>query len=363
MHVVMIVDDERLQSEQPMLNRLALGLMDENVRLTRLVPHHRADDEAEQRMAPARRVAYPVESLPWRRMHRARELLKAIGHPPPDAVYATGDGARRIGHELATAAGCPLALEVWEPWPLGRLVRRHRLPSAAAYIVPTRALQALLRERIDPDLISLVPIGVPLPREPTAIFTAENPFISIAVIGSGRDVTGYRTMLTAIRGLVRDQAALQVFMELRGSGEHEIWQHARSLEILDHLSTLTSAGHHRSLLTRCDLLIAPEREAEVRSLVPEAMAHGLPVIVADARQNDAIRPGETAELVTESTESGWRRAIQGLLENPQRAIAMGAAGRAVIAARHRSSDQVRLLAVTLRRIVHGETYAFEAAHP
>jgi hypothetical protein len=56
MHVAMIIDEERLRQEHTMLNRLAVGLIDQGVRLTRIVPD-RLEVEAvwrsEQRIALA----------------------------------------------------------------------------------------------------------------------------------------------------------------------------------------------------------------------------------------------------------------------------------------------------------------------
>jgi glycosyltransferase involved in cell wall biosynthesis len=202
-------------------------------------------------------------------------------------------------------------------------------------------------------------MGVAIPRQHDSAAAARSEFLSLAVIGGGREVESYRIVLAAVRQFLGANPQVQIFMELRGPGEHQIWRHAQRLGLLELLSTFSNSWHHRSLLTRCDVLLVPEADAEVRSLVLEAMAHALPVVVADGRQTDAIRAGETAIVVTERSESAWAGAMQALAANRDMAARIGGAARAEVAARNRSSQQVSRLLETLLRTVHGESYVFD----
>ena len=103
----------------------------------------------------------------------------------------------------------------------------------------------------------------------------------------------------------------------------------------------------------------PERYGELRSLLLEAMAFGIPVIAGDDPFLDMLVDGESATIVTQSDAEGWARQLQRLLTDTEAARAIGQAGRRRIAADHRSSDQVSRLIEQFHRITTGGVYLFE----
>jgi glycosyltransferase involved in cell wall biosynthesis len=105
----------------------------------------------------------------------------------------------------------------------------------------------------------------------------------------------------------------------------------------------------------------PERNGELRSVLLEAMAMGLPVIAAADPALDMLVDGQTASLVASLTPDAWAQAIAALLDSPQRAQALGSGGRQRIIDSHQSSAQVRHLTALLERLVGSDNYAFPAA--
>lgn len=366
MHVALIVDEERLVHEHTPLNRLSIGLIGEGLQLTRIVPDvlpARVVDEGEQRVALAARLAAPMKVLPWVRRERAERLLEAMEKGPPDVLYALGTDAWALGLDLARAMDRPLVVDIWSAAQIRRAPRGRRAAVVAGYIAPTRPMAEALRARVDPGLVCLVPPGVASPPEPRAILPHPEKAIALAIIGGGRDVPAYRALLGGLSRLVRQMPQIQAFLELAGPREHEIWRYAQQLELLENISAITDASQHRSLLTRCDILLMPERYGELRSIMLEAMVYGMPVVAADDPFLDMLVDGESAVIVSGAGPEEWARRLQGLLGDPEEAKALGLAARERTASLHRSSDHVARLMETFQRIARGGAFPFDAEEP
>jgi hypothetical protein len=361
MHVALIVDEERLAHEQPTLNRLAIGLIGDGAQVTRIVPESfvsQSVDRGEQRVALASRIPTPMTVLPWMRADRTSRLAESMEKGPPDVLYAMGERAWDLGRDLARRLERPLAIDVWSADQIRRVPRGRRAAPVAAYVTPTRPMAEALRQRIDADLVCHVPMGVAVPSRARSILAAPDQAIALAIIGTGRDVPAYRALLGGLSRAVQQMPQIQSFIELDGPNEHEIWRHARRLELLENVSALTDASQHRALLTRCDLLLVPEQFGDLRSIMLEAMAFGMPVLAANDPFLDMLEDGTTAAIVEMPDAEAWARQLRRLLTEPETARALGAAGRDRVAAAHRSSDQVAALVETFERITSGGTYRF-----
>jgi len=363
MHVALIVDEERLLHEHTTLNRLSIGLIGEGVQLTRIIPDllpSQAVDTGEQRVALATKLQAPMKVLPWVRRERAERLLEALEKGLPDVLYALGNDAWSLGLDLARATNRPLVVDMWSAEQIRRAPRGRRAAAVAGYVAPTRPMAEALRQRVEPDLVCLVPPGVASPAAPRSILPDPDKAIALAIIGGGRDMPAYRALLGGLSRVVREMPQVQAFLELCGPHEHEIWRHAHDLELLQNVSAITDAAQHRSLLTRCDLLLMPERYGELRSIMLEAMACGMPVLAGDDPFLDMLVDGESAMIVPATEPDEWARQLTRLLTEPEAARAIGLAGRERIASHHRSSDHVSRLLETFERITSGGAYPFDA---
>ncbi len=362
MHVALIVDEERLVHEHTSLNRLSIGLIGEGVQLTRIIPDEltsQAVDQGEQRVALAAKIQTPMRVLPWSRRDRTDRIFEAMEKEPPDVIYALGEEAWDLGRDMAKAMDRPLAVDVCSAVDVRRVPRGRAASAVACYITPTGPIAALLRKRVDPGLICHVPMGVALPAEPRKIFTDPDSAIALAIVGSARDVPAYRALLGGLSRVTRKMPQVQAFLELCGPNEHEIWLHARRLDLMGNVSAITDAARHRALLTKCDILLMPERYGELSSLLLESMAFGIPVIAGDDPFLDMLVDGESAIIIKQADAEGWARQLQRLLTDPDAARSLGQAGREHVATHHRSSDQVSKLIKQFQRIVGGGVYQFE----
>jgi len=364
MQVLMLADRSFARREHAMLRRLEVGLLDEGCTLTRLVPIEPTGRGGRYDEGPAgvtTRLAVPLKVLPWMRKTRAKQIAQALERSRPDAVYGVGRDTWQLTCDLANQLECPAAISVWSADLVSRVPGSRGASTIGAYVAPTRPLADALRDSVDPNLVCYVPQGGAIAKKPWPVFQDPNRPVALAVVGSGRDVASYRALLGGYSRLVRDNYAVHAFLELRGPQQHEIWRYAHRLEILSSISTITDAAKFRSLLTQCDALILPERYGEVRSLVLDAMAMGLPVIAAEDPFLDMLIADETALLVSDPEPDGWAVQLRKLLASPDFARKLGLAGRQYVTEQHRSSDQISALLEMFNRLIHGETIDYTAA--
>lgn len=362
MHVVMIIDAERLAHEGPMLDRVCNGLAKEEIEVSRIVPDDLSPEQAEQiesNVGFASQIETPMAVPPWMRRVRAERMVEELGSATPDVIHVIGQGAWKVGMDLAGAIDRPVALDVWSLGLARRVPRGRSAGRVGAYLVPTKPiLKAVRQRRVDPDLVSLVPLGVNVPEQTRQVLADTNEEIAVAIIGSGRDVAAYRALLTGLARIVRDFPQLQICMELRGPHEHDIWRHAQRLELLGHISAIRDAAPHAALIAGCDILIIPERYGEIRSIVLEAMARGAAIIASEDPAFDALAGEETATIVREPSAVQWSTELRRLFAEPDRARALGQAGRELVMVKHRVQDQIAALAATFRKVLSGDAIAF-----
>ena len=363
MHVAMIMDEERLLHEQLMLNRLVIGLIDHGAQVTRIIPDAMGSetiDAGEQRIALTPRLQVPMRVLPWMRRTRAERIVEAAERTQYDLVYAVGEQAWPIGLDVSRQIEKPLALNVWSSALVRRVPRARPQGRIGCYITPTPTLARKLGKRVERDLVSMVPMGVSVPAESRTVLEDRDAVIGLAVIGSGRDAAAYEALLAGISRVVREWPQVQVVLELRGPRAHEIWRHARRLDLLGAISGINDAAHHRSLLTRCDALLIPESSGEMNSLILDAMAMGLPVIATEDPDLDMLCPEAGTRLVSEPDPDAWYRHISALIKNPDEARSYGQKGRDIVARRYRSIDQIERLMQTFEMTLSGGSYRIHA---
>lgn len=363
MHIALILDNERLLHESVMLSRLSVGLIDEGCTLTRIIPtgHRAVPGERSDGVAGiATNISVPLRVLPWLRRSRAEQVADALPRTVPDVVYAWGKDTWTLARDLGRRFECPVAINIWCADLLRSLPRGRHARAFSAFITPTRPLADALREVVDPSLVSRVPQGVVIPKSPWPVFGDPQRPAAAAIIGSGRDVVSYRALLSGLSRVLKQNGSLHAFIELRGPQQHEIWRHARRLELLESISAITDAARFRSLLTQCDTLILPERYGEVRSLTLDAMAMGVPVVAAEDHFLDYLIAEETALLVTEAEPEQWTTQLLKLLSSPEFPRQLGLSARKYVQQHHSSTSQVSKLLETLKRAVHGDTIGFAA---
>jgi glycosyltransferase involved in cell wall biosynthesis len=116
-----------------------------------------------------------------------------------------------------------------------------------------------------------------------------------------------------------------------GEERKEAEEVRRRIDTLGLKEAIVIAGHREDVpeILRASRLVAHPGETEgLSNAILEAMAEGIPVVASRAGGNpEVVVHGETGLLVTPGDAAGFASAILSLLRNPERAAAMGKAGR------------------------------------
>jgi len=307
-------------------------------------------------VALAARIETPMRVLPWMRRSRTAQIVEELQRATPDAFYAIGEEARALGADLSRAINRPMIIDVWSR-AQAETASRGRTAIVAGYITPCQGIAAVLKQRVDAAMVSVVPMGVAAPTQPRQILNKPEESCALAVIGQANDASAYDSLLRGISAVAQMRPLAQVFLELRGPREHEIWRIAERLDLLGNVSTIAHAAQYRTLVTDCDLLLIPESSGELRSIMLEAMALGMPVIAREDRALDILADGQTALLVRKSHADEWKSLVLRLLDDPAAARQLGLRGRQAVLADHRSSEQVNRLIRALESLL-GSGYRF-----
>jgi glycosyltransferase involved in cell wall biosynthesis len=363
-HLALIIDHERLVRERALLERASLGLAEHGCRVTAIIPQAaRIEDEPEANLplTAAGHIWARMKVPPWMRRVRARRVADALASSEPELLHVVGEDAWSLGLDLAKVLDRPVTLDVWSAEQVRRVPHARSTSHVAAYIAPTEPIADALRQRLDPDLVSMVPFGVELPPEARNVLADREEAISLAIIGSGLDATSHRPILTALSRLTKEFPQIQACLELRGPHEHEIWRQARRLDLLGHISTIDDAAQHRTLLTGCDILMVPERLGQVRSLILAAMALGMPVMAGDDPYLDMLTADQTAIIVEPDDADAWADNLRLLFTDPDLAGRIGGAARSWVAEHHRTEDYVTGLEAAFRQVLSGGAHTFADA--
>jgi 2-deoxystreptamine N-acetyl-D-glucosaminyltransferase/2-deoxystreptamine glucosyltransferase len=212
----------------------------------------------------------------------------------------------------------------------GGALEGRAMDRATKVLTLTERLRALAVEGgAEPARVHVIPSGVrpgqwaargadPFPRlrRPRVLFVGRLAFQK-----------GVITLVEAASRMREDAEIVLV-----GDGPDRAAVERRAAELgLQHRVTLTGFVPHAqvpSVLRHGDVLVLPSTYEELGSVLVEGMRAGLPIVgSATGGIPEVVRDGETGVLCPPGDAAAFAAAIDGLLADPARRAAMGAAGR------------------------------------
>lgn len=364
MHVALIIDNERLEREGAMLHRLTTGLAKRDVEITGVLPELLPEEQphADRGVIEASTILTTRMRVPlWMRRARAHKLAAELDRSTPDLLHAIGERSWTVGLEVARALDVPVTLDVWSAELVQRAPQTGAASRVAGFTCPTEPIADALRRQVPSDLVSLVPLGVEVPPQARAMLEHPDDSMALAIIGSGHDTAAHKAMLTGLSRLTKELPQIQACVELRGPHEHEIWRHARRLDLLGHISAIFDAAWHRQLMTGCDVLVVPERFGQMRSLILQAMATGMPVVASDDPYLDMLIPDETAVIVGQPDPDEWAAQLRLVLTDGRLRGRLCRSARSWVGRRHPAEGQIDKLATVFEQVLSGGAHTFADA--
>ncbi len=269
-----------------------------------------------------------------------------------DVVHVFGGAAWRLAEELAAEMKCGLAVEVWRyglceraaEWDFAR-------PGAPTLMAPDGTIERQLKKVAPRARVVHDPWGV-LPADARDIFKMDRSW-SVMMVGTGRDAAAFSAALTGLAPVLAQHPGVLVFCDAHAAQRAELWAVARRLNILDRLSLIEDLEGRRDLLLQGDVLVHPEASGEQRSILLEAMAHGVVVVAARDPQVSTLVEGRSARLVEGADAGAWKRVLGEVLGDPAGARSLALAAQAFVREQRKASGHVRAVIGAYEAIAAG----------
>jgi glycosyltransferase involved in cell wall biosynthesis len=158
--------------------------------------------------------------------------------------------------------------------------------------------------------------------------------VALLMVGRLTDKKGHTDALEALRRVLDSGAAAELTIVGEGDEEGRIRTRIRELNLGRFVRLVGSTDHEgvKKHMWDADVLLHPARTTSagdvegVPNVVVEAQATGLPTVATlHGGIPEVIVPGETGELVAERDTEALAAALLGLIEDPVRRLAYGAA--------------------------------------
>ena len=141
---------------------------------------------------------------------------------------------------------------------------------------------------------------------------------------------GFDLVLQAGKSLLRDRPELNIVIAGGGAADHSLRRLAAELGIADRVEFTGRVSRHAvpSLINRATIVVVPSRREPFGLVALEASLMARPVVAADTGGLvEIVDHGKTGLVVPPDDARALEIAIADLLGNPDKAAAMGSAGR------------------------------------
>lgn len=349
MRVLILADEFFASRERAMLLRLEVGLADEGVRVIHTVPSGALSEGPmgvfSTTLTYSPKVMRLTRGLAVARLVRALANLDQAEEPNDvDIIHVFGGSVWGFAAKLAERLGSGLVLEVWRSG-LVEKARDLRLNGVERplLLAPDPAIERALLGGDSPEESAMVHLsewGVLAPTEQREVMS-EGKAVSVMMVGTGRDPKSSIAALEGLAAVVRRRSDVLIFCDALAARRARLWHHARRLGILNSFSLIHELEGRRDLLLHGDVLVQPDFSGEQRSIVLEAMAHGMIVVASHDPFISILRDGVTARLVNPLDAEQWQQVFTELLLHPEMARGVAASSQRIVRESRKASDHVR----------------------
>jgi glycosyltransferase involved in cell wall biosynthesis len=254
-------------------------------------------------------------------------LVARAARPPLGLQVATLATAER--HELLARTRGLL-----RPW--RRLMTRvlARMDDAAlaradAVFVENTWMLEHVRRRIGAERVRFAPPGVDTDRfHPAPVREVDGPILGVGRFSDPRKKVDLLFRAYALLR-ARRPAAPALVLAGRGPAPRDL-ELARDLGLADHVRVVEGLADDElaALYRRAGLFVLSSDEEGLGLVILEAMASGIPVVATDCGgPSTSVVPGDTGWIVPRGDPQALCDAMARVLDDPERAARMGAAGR------------------------------------
>ncbi|MCC5829307.1 MAG: hypothetical protein JJU36_07650 [Phycisphaeraceae bacterium] len=358
MHAVLIAGETWLDQELALFRQLVIGLIDEMVRVSQVVPPRFPDDEL---VSFSPRFGFEAVGRWGFKRHRVHRLAEAIKPQEPELIHGLDGESWATAVALSSSLDLPLVLSIFSFDDLAML------PGVLRKVDSGRLILLPASSGIAEAAAGLVPKGVEmrtcLPgvmpgRDSEQTSRGSTGFCAL-VSAPGEFDSSYSMFLDAVASLLAEDSEPQFFIDGPPAQQHAIWRKARRLDLLRNITMIDTQTARRQVLAGLDALFLPRASGQCRSLTLRAMAGAMPVIGMEDPANDFLIHEETAWLLKEGTPEGWKKLLVRWRTRPEDAAQLGKRGQEWVNQHARPSNFI-LGNLEAYRHLTGESIPFAA---
>jgi len=331
MTIAMIMSQDRLEQEHTMLNRLVVGLINDGRQVIRIIPTPANDELApyEKAVSLAKRVCVSMPVTWLLRSARRDTIVEALQKTEASVITVFGRQALKVAADVKAALDIPVLYEVVSM----RDAKRTKSSSQVSrWFAATPSIQSAIAQRVGQDRAALVPLGIATPTSSKEHLAMSASYRCLVILDATSDPKATRTILN----LLSKMQNINIFLELSGRKQHQVWRCVRDLDMHDRVTCLREVSELRSLIVRCDLVILPAQSVPIRTVLLEAMRYGVPVVSAQIDGFDMLVDEETALIVN----GNWKESLERILDDSDLAKRIGQGGSDLVAAHYASATQI-----------------------
>lgn len=274
-------------------NPLAVGLVDELVKLTAVVPE--SSSLADLPSPPVEVLTYRRPSLLGGWSRHLKELIESLHRQKVQVLHALEAPAWPVCRRLARELDCPCVVSVWALGDADRLARLDDRVRAVAAVSEPICGELEGRHVAAPERIRLIRPGLFQVRHATCF---QDPQCSDSIVVSGRlDYSPpFETVLKSLAELQSRQYDCVYFLIGNGKAEKRLRTFAERLGLCQRLTFVDQqpARQLTGILKAADLYIMPGGGPHLPLEALGAQAAGVPVLFNSAEAADFLIHGQTA---------------------------------------------------------------------
>lgn len=355
MRAALLANTGWLDEELPLYNDLVVGLIDEQVGVTQVLP---ASEGERLASSFGRLETWPETPWPAWNRYRLGRLAAKLEPDAVDVIHAL-DG-RTWDAALAWSArlGAPSVLSAWSIHDVdtARRLRRRIDPQQTVLAATTQPIQRLIEQQVDQSVaVAFTPVGVHVASPPENAGDARA--MSVVVTGNGRLDPFVEPLLEGLREVVEQAPDTQVFVDTMGFDQRQLWRYVERAGLLSNVSFVPRRVGKREVLLRADAFVQPQPLGRARGLLLQAMAHGRPIMAQHDPALDFLIDGVTARVVRSLSPEAWRDRLLQWASDPEDRRRLGESARQWVA-EHRLASSFVGGVLDLYRRMAGESLPF-----
>ena len=367
MHAALLANSAWLDDELTMFQQLTVGLVDEQVRLTRVLPAGVAGAASGGELGMGessllgKRMTWNESRFAAANHRRLVKLCDALDAGEVDLLHALHGDLWQPAMVIGDQLDLPVVFTANSSDDLRQATKMVRQinPTRCLFVATTEPIAAELRERTQ----NLVRIETVVPGVHVGD-PALHPDVTggdvppcVAVCGDGEMDDAYQVFLEGMRLVVDDQPEMQFFFDGQLTDQRHLWRAVKKLDLLGNASFVPRRRGHRELLLMADAVVHPQTLGRARGVTLLAMAHAVPVLAAADELLDYLVPDQTAWVVDEPDAEAWAELLLRRVRDPAAAADLGMRSRAWVHEERLASDQIARVLSLYRGLV-GEPLPF-----